>query len=238
MASEIKALLFDVFGTVVDWRGSVSRELRDFFTPRGVERDWDEFTQDWRALYQPAMEAVRSGARDFVVLDVLHRENLLKLLSKSDISGLNDGEIDHLNRAWHRLAPWPDCIPGLTRLRRRFILATLSNGNIALMANMARFSGLPWDVILGAEFTRSYKPDPKTYLSSAAALGLTPAECMMVAAHNDDLRAARALGFATAFVARPAEHGPGQTVDLNAEEDWDFVADGMDGLADQLLPTP
>lgn len=235
MPTKIKALLFDVFGTVVDWRTSVAGQLRDFFVPRGVQRDWEQFILDWREKYQPAMKAVRSGARDFVILDVLHRENLLELLKEYDLAGLSVAEVDHLTHAWHRLTPWPDCVPGLIRLKREFILAPLSNGNIALMVDLARFGGLPWDAILGAEVTRSYKPDPKTYLGASAALGLGPAECMMVAAHNDDLRAAQSLGFATAFIVRPTEYGPAQTVDLAPEGDWAVVTDSMTGLADLLL---
>jgi 2-haloacid dehalogenase len=229
-----KALLFDVFGTVVDWRTSVASQLQDFFHPRGITRDWIQFILDWRALYQPAMQAVRSGAREFVILDVLHQENLLTLLQTYEIPNLTNEETAHLTRVWHRLTPWPDCVPGLSRLKRDFPLITLSNGNVALMLNLARFGGLPWDAILGAEFTRSYKPDPQTYLGSAAALGLAPADCMMVAAHNQDLHAASALGFATAFVARPTEYGPGQTVDLSPEDDWDYVTNSMTGLADLL----
>ena len=235
MTTQIKALMFDVFGTVVDWRSSVSNDLAAFFAPRGLTRDLTQMAVDWRAMYQPAMEAVRSGTRDYVILDELHRENLDALLAAYDISGLTAAELDHINRAWHRLHPWPDCVEGLTGLRKRYILATASNGNTALMVNLARFGGLPWDAILGAAHTRSYKPTAQTYLGTAEALGLTPAECMMVAAHNDDLVAARALGFATAFVCRPLEHGPDQTTDLTAESDWDHVCDSMIDLCNRLL---
>ncbi|MCG6901299.1 MAG: haloacid dehalogenase type II [Rhodobacter sp.] len=232
----VRALLFDVFGTVVDWRSSVADELRGFFVPRGVTRDWVQLALDWRAMYQPAMEEIRSQGRGFVTLDTLHRENLVKLLRANDLTDLSAPEIDHLNHAWHRLRPWPDCVAGLTRLRARHVLATLSNGNVALMVDLARFGGLPWDAILGAEFTRSYKPDPHAYLGTAAALALPPADCMMVAAHNDDLHAAQDLGFATAFVCRPGEYGPGQRVDLEPDGDWDVVTDSMTGLADTLAP--
>ncbi len=232
--SAVKALLFDVFGTVVDWRSPVARQLAAFFEPRGVSTDWAVFADDWRAMYQPAMQAVRSGERGFVGLDVLHRENLLAVLDGRGMTAPPPGDLDDLTRAWHRLTPWPDSVPGMTRLRDRHILASLSNGNVALMIGLARFGGLPWDAILGAEFTRSYKPDPQTYLGAAAALALAPADCMMVAAHNEDLRAARTLGFATAFVARPTEHGPDQSTDLDPAEDWDIVTDSMAGLADAL----
>ena len=235
MTTQIKALMFDVFGTVVDWRTSVSADLAAFFDPRGVTRDWTQMAVDWRGMYQPAIEAVRSGARPYVILDDLHRENLDALLQAYDLTGLSAEDLDHINRAWHRLHPWPDCIEGLTRLRERFILATASNGNTALMVNLARFGGLPWDAILGAAHTRSFKPTPQTYLGTAEALGLTPGECMMVAAHNDDLAAARALGFATAFVCRPTEHGPDQTTDLRADSEWDYACDNMIELADVLL---
>lgn len=234
MTHQIKALLFDVFGTVVDWRSSIIAELDRFFTPRGIHRDWDGFILDWRAMYQPAMDAVRSGQRDFVILDTLHRENLLALTQRYDLAGLSDQDIDALTRMWHRLTPWDDTVPGMVRLRRQFRLASLSNANVALMVDLVRFGGLPFDAILGAEFTKSYKPDPKTYLGSAAALGLAPGECMMVAAHNGDLAAARALGFRTAFVLRPTEYGAGQTDNLTATADWDYIANSMTDLADQL----
>jgi 2-haloacid dehalogenase len=229
-----EALLFDVFGTVVDWRSSAVRELEAFFGARGVTQDWESFALDWRALYQPAMEAVRSGARDYVALDVLHRENLLTLLERHGIEGLSEDDLWHLTRIWHRLDPWPDSAGGLAALKAQRIVAALSNGNIALMVNLSRHGGLVWDAILGAEIARAYKPDPAVYLTAAGALGLAPEACMMVAAHNDDLRAARALGMQTAFVLRPEEYGPGQGTDLAAEEDWDVVAESLTELAETL----
>jgi 2-haloacid dehalogenase len=231
---DVKALCFDVFGTVVDWRGSIAREAAAFFGERGIERDWPAFADAWRARYQPAMEAVRSGVRPWVRLDDLHRENLFDVLAAFEIEGLGDGDIDHLNHAWHRLDPWPDSVEGLRRLKPKYILATLSNGNVALMVNMAKRAGLPWDVILGAEVAHAYKPRSEAYLRSAALLDLPPERCMMVAAHNGDLVAAAACGFRTAFVARPGEHGPGQTTDLCAEHAFDVVADSFNGLADKL----
>ncbi|KMW56330.1 Haloacid dehalogenase, type II [Candidatus Rhodobacter oscarellae] len=230
----VKALLFDVFGTVVDWRSSVAVELQSALAPRGHQLDWEAMADDWRGRYQPAMQAIRSGARGYTILDVLHRENLDATLRAFGVTGLSEAELIELNEAWHRLRPWPDCVPGLGRLKRDFILGTLSNGNIALMVNLARFGSLPWDVILGAEITRSYKPSEATYLGSAAALGLAPGDCMMVAAHNEDLRAAQRLGMATAFVCRPTEHGPGQEVDLAPDGDWDYAAHSMQELADLL----
>jgi 2-haloacid dehalogenase len=189
---EVAALTFDVFGTVVDWRGTIARELRGWFGRRGIERDWEGVADRWRALYQPAMEEVRRGRRPWTRLDDLHRDNLRVVLDEFGLAGLNESEIEHLNRAWHRLDPWPDALDGLTRLRRRFILCT------------------------------------------ADLLGLQPARCMMVAAHNDDLQAARALGFGAAFVARPTEHGPQQTRDLRAEHAFDVVAADFRDLADRL----
>src|SRR5205807_109638 len=190
----------------------------------------------WRARYQPAMEEVRSGRRPFVRLDVLHRETLDGTLREfgADPTRLPSDELDVLNHAWHRLDPWPDSVPGLERLRRRYVVAPLSNGNISLLLDMAKRAGLPWDAILGAEVSQMYKPRPEAYLRTADVLGLPAAACMMVAAHNNDLRAARGVGFATAFVTRPSEHGPGQATNLAPEEAWDLVAPDFVALADQL----
>ena len=232
--ADVQALTFDVFGTVVDWRTSVARELAALFEPRGAQRDWPAVADSWRDRYQPAMEAVRSGRRAWVRLDDLHRENLEQVLAEHDLGGLDADELEHLNRAWHRLDPWPDVVAGLTRLKPRYILATLSNGNIALMVNLARYGGLPWDTILGAEVARAYKPQPEAYLRTADALGLAPAACALVAAHNGDLAAAAAQGYRTVFVPRPLEHGPGQTQDGAATGPWDVVARDFGDLADQL----
>ena len=212
---DIRACLFDVFGTVVDWRTSVSRDLAAFAKQKGIDGvDWLEFAVEWRKLYQPSMEEVRSGRRAFTILDVLHRESLAKLVGRYRLAGLSEADLEHMNRAWHRLEPWPDVIKGLTRLKARFIIAPCSNGNIALMVNLAKRAGLPWDCILGAETARAYKPMPDAYLNSCRQLALPPSQVCMVAAHNNDLRAAKAQGMRTAFVARPAEHGPGQITDL------------------------
>jgi 2-haloacid dehalogenase len=199
----------------VDWRTSVSRDLEAFARERAVAGiDWLEFAVEWRKLYQPSMEEVRSGRRAWTILDLLHRESLEKLLERYGIAGLTEADIDHMSRAWHRLDPWPDVVEGLTRLKRRVIIAPCSNGNIALIVSMAKRAGLPWDCVLGAETARAYKPMPQAYLASCAQLGLPAAQVMMVAAHNADLHAAKAQGLATAFVARPTEHGPGQRTDL------------------------
>lgn len=232
--ANVKALLFDVFGTVVDWRTSIIRELEAWGAAKGISADWAAFTDDWRKLYQPSLEEVRSGRRSWTILDVLHRESLEKLLTRYGITGLSESEKDHLNKAWHRLTPWPDSVPGLLRLKTRYLIGTLSNGNIGLLAWMAKNAGLPWDVILGAEPARAYKPLPEAYTRTAAILGLEPGQVMLVAAHNGDLAAAAAQGFATAFVARPTEYGPSQTADLKAERNWDAVADSFTGLADAL----
>jgi 2-haloacid dehalogenase len=222
VASDIKACLFDVFGTVVDWRTSVTRDLQELARRKGIDGvDWLEFAVEWRKLYQPSMDEVRSGRRAFTILDVLHRESLVTLVERYRIAGLSQADIDHMSRAWHRLDPWPDVREGLGRLKRAHIIAPCSNGNIALMVNMAKRAGLPWDCILGAETARAYKPMPEAYLASCRQLGLAPAAVMMVAAHNGDLKAAKAQGLATAFVARPLEHGPGQTTNL--APDWSCV---------------
>lgn len=234
-ANEIKALVFDVFGTVVDWRTSIIREGQAFGERLGVTADWARFADAWRARYQPSMEAVRSGRRGWTKLDELHRESLVALLEEFEIGAVGEAEIDHFNRAWHRLTPWPDSVPGLTRLRTRFALAPCSNGNVALLMNMARNSGLPWDAILGAEPARAYKPSPAAYLRTVDFLGLIPQQVMLVAAHNNDLVSASEQGLRTAFIARPVEHGPNQQTDLRAEHDFDFVASSMEDLADQLL---
>ena len=231
---EPKALLFDVFGTVVDWRTSVINELRSYGQGRGISANWEAFADDWRGLYQPSMEAVRNNSRSFVPLDDLHRESLRTLISKYDLPRPNEREEDHLVTIWHRLKPWSDVIEGMYRLKRHYILGTLSNGNIGLMVRLAKHSGLPWDAILGAEIANDYKPQPQVYRASAAALNLHESECMLVAAHNDDLAAAAAVGFQTAFVVRPDEYGPNQVRDKHATHSWNIVTDSFAGLADQL----
>jgi 2-haloacid dehalogenase len=229
----IRALTFDVFGTVVDWRGSIAREAETFLGARGHRIDGFAFAESWRSRYQPAMERVRSGGRGFVKLDVLHRENLVETLAEFRVTGLAAAEIDGLALAWHRLDPWPDVVPGLIRLKRKFVLATLSNGNVALMVNMAKRAGLPWDAVLGAEVARAYKPMPEAYLTAADMLGLAAAQCLMVAAHNDDLKAAARCGFKTAFVPRPREYGD-KTRDLAADPGIDLPARDFEHLAELL----
>jgi 2-haloacid dehalogenase len=234
--AEIRAVVFDTFGTVVDWRSGIARDAAPFLTRHGIDMAPEAFAEAWRQRYQPAMEEVRSGRRPFTRLDTLHRENLEQLLRDlgQNLESLPVAELDGLNLAWHRLDPWPDSLAGLHRLKARYVIAPLSNGNIALLTNMAKRAGIPWDAILGAEVSRAYKTSPESYTRTAQALGIAPAALMLVAAHNGDLRAARAAGLATGFVPRPTEFGPGQTKDLVAEADWDVVAPDFSALATQL----
>jgi 2-haloacid dehalogenase len=231
----MKALIFDVFGTVVDWRSGVATVAKDVFEERGVDVDPYDFAMAWRAEYQPAMERIRAGNRGYVALDVLHRENLDKVLADFGLEDhFDEAARAGFNRAWEKLPPWPDAVAGLTRLKARYAIAPCSNGSIALMTWLAKFGGLPWDAILGAQIAQNYKPERVVYTASAAALGLDPGEVMMVAAHNGDLEAAREAGLKTAFIPRPAEYGPGQTTDLEATSDWDAVADDLEDLAARL----
>lgn len=239
--SAVRALTFDVFGTLVDWRSSISHQLRMFFESGALtvnvpdSTDWDAVAQDWRACYQPSMQEVRSGDRPFVVLDVLHRESLIKTLEAHAIVGLDNEQLDRLTLFWHRLDAWPDVPAGLKRLREHFTLAALSNGNTQLLKSLATYADLPWHVSLGAEATQSYKPQKRTYLHTAAMLTLDPSQCMMVAAHNDDLYAAQELGFRTAYVNRPTEYGTRQTKDFGPESDWDYCVESLTELADSLI---
>ena len=233
----VRALIFDTFGTIVDWRAGVAREAAPFLSQHGSGgTDPAQFADAWRRRYGPAMEEVRSGRRPFTRLDVLHRENLEAVLPDFGIdpARVPAAALDALNLAWHRLDPWPDCVAGLHRLRRRFIIAPFSNGNIILLTDMAKRAGLPWDAILGAEVVQAYKPTRESYLRTAGVLSMRPDEIGLVAAHNDDLAASRACGLKTVFIPRPTEHGPGQASDLTAEQDWDVVASGLEDLADQL----
>ena len=222
-----QALIFDVFGTCVDWRISVAREVGAVLP----HIDATAFATAWRAEYDPAMARIRDGGRGYVPLDDLHRENLHKVAGDLGVTAPDD-----LSHAWERLDPWPDVVPGLTALKANHIIAPCSNGSIALMTRLAKYAALPWDCILGAEIARDYKPNAQVYLASCAALRLPPDQVMMVAAHNDDLFAARAAGLKTAFVPRPMEHGPDQTTDLAPAADWDVVADDFIALARALPP--
>ena len=229
----MKALLFDVFGTLVDWRSGVAREAEAVLKPRGYALDWPALADAWRGEYQGAMEEVRSGHIPFCKLDVLHRRNLDRILPRFGLGALGDEERRALNLAWHRLNAWPDVTAGLARLRRNYLLAPLSNGNVSIMVDLARRNDFPWDAILGAEFAGDYKPKPRVYLSAAEAFDLPPQDCMMVAAHSSDLAAAAALGLRTAHIARPNEAGPGrgETAPTVAV---DIAANSIEDLATQL----
>lgn len=230
----VKALAFDVFGTVVDWRSTVIREGRELGRSKNLDVDWAAFADAWRAGYAPAMQVVNRGELPWTPLDRLNRMILDRLSPGFHLEGLSEAEKDRLNRVWHRLNPWPDAVGGLTRLRRRFTLATLSNGNMALLVNMARHAGLPWDCVLSAELARQYKPARAVYQMAADLLGLRPEEVMMVAAHKSDLRAAKQAGLRAAFVPRPLEFGPGGAVDTTPDAGFDVTARDFLDLADKL----
>jgi 2-haloacid dehalogenase len=232
--SGVEALVFDVFGTCVDWRSGIIHAVGAVARHKRIAVDAAAFADAWRGRYQPSMEQVRSGQRPWTILDVLHRESLDSLLPQFGLEGLDEAERDDLNRVWHRLDPWPDVVDGLTRLKSRYIIAPLSNGNVALLTNMAKRAGLPWDLVLGAETSRAYKPLPASYLNAAAMLGRKPEQVMLVAAHNGDLAAAQQNGLRTAFVPRPLEHGPKQQSDLTATGRWDIVAGDFADLAQQM----
>ncbi len=232
-----RILAFDVFGTVVDWRSGIIRDSADFLARIGrAEIDAAGFADDWRARYQPAMAAVRDGKRPFVKLDILHREMLEDVLASRGVSPatLDPAMLEDWTCAWHRLDPWPDAVAGLTRLKARFPIVTLSNGNIALTLAMARRGGLPWDAILGAEVTRTYKPAPEAYLGTAAILGVAPEDLCLVAAHHSDLAAARRAGLLTAHVDRPMEYGGAPAPDRDRHQDWNWQSSSLTDLAARL----
>jgi 2-haloacid dehalogenase len=233
MPVQPKALFFDVFGTLVDWRTSVAREAQAILTPLGHSPDWLAFADAWRDEYQPAMEEVRAGRIPFCKLDVLHRRNLERILPRFGVTGLSEGVLHDLNLAWHRLDAWPDVPKGLTRLKARYMLAPVSNGNISLMVALARRNGLPWDAILGSEIAGDFKPKPRVYLAACAALDLPPADCMMVAAHSNDLAHAADCGLRTAHIARPNEHGRGRG-ETAPKVPVDYAAASLEDLAAKL----
>jgi 2-haloacid dehalogenase len=232
--ADVRALVFDTFGTVVDWRTSITQEVEQFAKRNSLKIDASKFADAWRAGYGPSMNRVRTGELPWTKLDDLHRLILNKLLIDFRAGALPEAEVDALNRAWHRLRTWPDSVGGLTRLKRKFTIAPLSNGNISLMTNLAKHSGLPWDCILGAELVRHYKPDREVYQSAADILDLKVSEVMMVAAHLGDLRAARNVGLRTAFVSRPLEFGPEGKPDLQADSSVDISARDFNELAGKL----
>ena len=232
--STVKAMVFDTFGSVVDWRGSIVRDLTRWGNENGFQADWTVFAEQWRSMYQPSMEACRSGKREFTVLDVLHRESLDVLIEQYGLSKMTEAQREHVNKVWHRLDGWPDAVSGLTRLKSKYIIAPLSNGNVSLLTDIAKYTGLPWDLNLSTEVFHCYKPQPQSYLGVAKILQLDPSEVMMCAAHNDDLAAARKVGLKTAFWPRPTEHGPEQKTNLVATEKWDVVAKDIRDLATQM----
>ena len=237
---KVKALLFDVFGTVVDWRTGIAREVESIAKKNDISLDPFDFADAWRAEYQPAMEEIRKGRRSFTVLDILHMENLKKIAPKFNMHNLSDDDFEFLVTAWHRLPGWPDSSDGLNLLKKKYILASQSNGNIALIVNMAKISNLNWDVVLGAEVIGHYKPDPEAYLKACNALNFKTEECLMVAAHEDDLKAARQQGMKTAYVHRPFEYGKDKLFDIaevndyKTDREWDIVSTDLKNLAKQL----
>jgi 2-haloacid dehalogenase len=232
--ASVKALVFDVFGTVVDWRGSIVKEGEAWGKSKGITVDWARFVDRWRAGYGPSMDKVRKSEMPWTNLDHLHRRLLEDLLKEFQIEGLSEEEKDHWNRVWHRLNPWPDSVPGLTRLKKKYTIATLSNGNVALLADMAKHSGIPWDLILSAELAKHYKPDPEAYLTAVSLLELKPREVMMCAAHTGDLMSARRCGLRTSFIFRPNEYGPTRKADEAKLGDFDVVSTDMLDLALKL----
>ena len=232
--ASIRALVFDIFGTVVDWRSSLIREGLQLQQRLGLAADWPALADAWRAGYQPAMQRVARGELPWTHIDGLHRLILDELLPRFGLAGLPEAEREAFNRAWHRLDAWPDALAGLTRLRQRHVIATLSNGNVALLVNMAKRAGLPWDCVLSAELIGRYKPDLEVYRSAARLLGHAPEQVLMVAAHPSDLRAARQAGLRCAYIPRPDEHGPGGWMESTEGHHFDWVARDLIDLADQL----
>ena len=230
----VKAMTFDVFGTVVDWRSSIAREAKIMGEQKGFDFDWDNFADKWRAGYGPSMNKVRTGELPWTKIDVLHRMILDELLSEYNITNLTESEKDHFNRAWHRLDPWPDSVPGLTELKKNYVISPLSNGNEALLVNMAKYGGLPWDTVLSAELAQHYKPDPEAYQSTSEFLGFPIEQIMMVAAHKNDLKSAKGQGMMTGYIPRPKEHGPNTTVDSNPEDYIDIICENFVDFANKM----
>ncbi len=232
---DVRAILFDVFGTVVDWRGSLIGELSAWGAERGMAADWTGLVDAWRGAYAPSMDRVRRGELAWTKLDDLHMASLRELAPGFGAGGLSESDMAWINAGWQRLRPWPDTVPGLQALRPRYVLAPLSNGNVSLLVHMARGAGLPWDMVFAAEVFGHYKPDPETYLGACRLLSLNPEQVMLCAAHNYDLAAAQKLGLRTAFIPRPTEYGPLQVRDLGPEGKWDVVAADMQGFAARMM---
>ncbi|MBT4110067.1 MAG: haloacid dehalogenase type II [Pelagibacterales bacterium] len=230
----IKALLFDVFGTVVDWRTSVINECLELEKNTGIKGNWVKLTDMWRQNYMPSMDKVRNGEREWVNLDTLHKESLIKILKELNINGLSEKNLNHLNTAWHRLSPWSDTVEGLNLLKSNYSISTLSNGGIDLLTNMANKQKLPWDNVFSAETFMHYKPDSETYLGAVEKLNCETHEVMLVAAHNNDLLSAKSYGLKTAFVVRATEYGANQDFDLKAENEIDLSATDFIDLSYKL----
>ena len=233
MSLDIQLLAFDVFGTVVDWRSSVIAEGERLGAAKGLRIDWTAFADAWRSIYRPYMDRVQSGELPWTKLDDLHRQMLAETLETFGITGLTESETRNFNRIWHRLDPWPDSVPGLLRLKSRFVITTLSNGNISLLTNMARHAGLPWDCVLSAENVKRYKPDPAVYQLAPQLFDLEAGQVMMVAAHEHDLQSAKKHGLKTAYVHRPLEHGAGKAAAKPSRDAYDIVAVSFIDLAEQ-----
>lgn len=234
MISGIKALAFDTFGTVVDWRTSIIDDLSAFGRTRGLDTDWTAFTDEWKTAYKPGMDKVRKGEWPWTTIDAIYRRALDEMAPRYGLDQLDEAALHHINRVWHRLLPWPDSAAGLARLKKKFLISTLSNGDVAMLANMAKLGGLPWDVVLCGQVFGHFKPDPEIYLGAIELLGCEPHEVMMVAAHNDDLKHARSHGMRTGFVLRAGEYGPAQKSNLKASEPWDVIANDLGELATAL----
>ena len=231
----IKAVLFDTFGTIVDWRSSIAREGAAVAVQKSLtEFDSDGFARAWRAGYRPGMARVTAGERSWVSIDVIHRERLDEILPQFGLPMLNESERDLLNRAWHRLTPWPDSVPGLKRIKSKFLISPLSNGSVVLLSTIAKRAGIPWDFIFSSDMHRAFKRNPVVYQNAIRLLGMAPNEIMMAAAHNDDLEAARKEGMRTAYINRPTEYGIDQKIDFEASSDWDIIADTVEEVADEL----
>jgi 2-haloacid dehalogenase len=233
-ADATEVLLFDVFGTVVDWRTSLQRLFQRFGRENNFQADWPSLVDDWRAAYEPSMARVRRGERPYATLDVLHRESLDSLLDGYGLGSMLESDRREMASAWRWLDPWPDTLAGLARLKRNYLIGTLSNGGLGLLVDMAKFAGLPWDVVLSSDLFKRYKPDPAVYLGAAELLARPTSALMLVAAHNYDLAAARSHGYRTAFVARPTEYGPRQKKDFGPEDAWDFTAGSLEELAEKM----
>jgi 2-haloacid dehalogenase len=231
----VKAIVFDTFGTITDWRSSIAAEGVRIAAQKGItDFDGDAFARAWRAGYRPGMARVMSGERDWVPVDVIHRERLDEIIPNFGLNMLNEEERVHLNEAWHRINPWADSIPGLLRLKKAYLIAPLSNGSLVLLSSMAKRAGIPWDFVFSSDMHKAYKRDPKVYQNAISLLGYQPHEVMMGAAHNDDLEAAREQGMRTAYINRPTEYGVDQSVDFEATSDWDIITDSVEGVADAM----